>query len=293
MPGGATYYDLGKNTADDIWFSWDASTCGGGIYWTRDRNAKTSTANVNAKTIITNVQYMSYAARLYMLQKDQTIWDHGVAVYAWLKAIGLIDTSHGQIWDGVTAPSCTDARSEPADSYIYGQLIEALALMYKATNQISYLTDAETFANTAMSTFTQNNVIRDNCEPKCPPNRVSPKGIFIRGLYTLHAVATPATKAKIATLINTSFSAMLNTCDSAFNCDNNWGPEGVVRSDFHSQLNSVELFNAAVFLNAPSSRKLTEPSQSAPPTKSDALITSSLLAYPIALLGTWILSAFA
>lgn len=286
MPGGVTYYDLGKNTADDIWSSWDPSTCGGGIFWTVNRDVRSGTADVSLKNTITNAQYISFAARLYMLRKDQKLLENGAAVYAWLKNIGLVDSTSGEIWDGAKAPSCTDAKSAPAISYIYGQLIEALTLMYKATNQISYLTDAETFANRAMTTFSQNNVIRDSCEPQCPANVVSPKGILIRGLSTLHPVATPSTKARIATLINSSFTAMLATCDSLFNCDNNWGPEGAVRSNFHTQLNAVELFNAAVFLNAPRSGKFT-----VPPPKDNGVIASSLLVYPIALVMTWFLTS--
>lgn len=254
MPRGATYYDLAANTADDMWYSWDASTCGGGIFWTRNRDAKSSTANVNLKTTITNVQFISFAARLYLLKQDKAILDKGIAVYSWLKTIGLADPISGTLFDGVEAPACTNAKDEPADSYLYGQLIEGLTFLYQATKQVSYLTDAEHFANFAIAQFSQNNIIRDKCEPNCPLNRVSPKGIFIRGLYILHTEATPAMKERIATLIKTSFTGMLLTCDSNFNCDNNWGPEGVVRTDLHSQLNSVELFNAVVFVSDPSKR---------------------------------------
>lgn len=41
MPGGATYLKVAQNTYDEVWAQWDTSTCGGGIYWSRDRtNAK-------------------------------------------------------------------------------------------------------------------------------------------------------------------------------------------------------------------------------------------------------------
>jgi mannan endo-1,6-alpha-mannosidase len=251
MPRGVTYLKLAATTADDIWESWDAGTCNGGIFWTRNRNAATP-ALANYKSTITNAQYLSFAGRLYILTGDKKYLDRGIATWKWMNDIGII-SSNGDVSDGADAPTCNPPhRGGYTESYIYGQLVEGLSYMYLATKDSSYLESADVLTRRMLSTYSSNNVIRDvNCEPNCPLNRVSPKGIVVRGLAVFYPIASDSTKELIRVYIDASFAGMLKTCNSEFACSNYWGPEGTVYSDFHHQLNVVGLFYAAQAIYAP------------------------------------------
>ena len=250
MPKGVKYIELATTTANDIWESWDSNTCNGGIFWTRDRNAATPSLR-DYKSTITNAQFLSYSARLYLITGNKTLLDRGIATWKWLREIDLV-TSEGEAHDGANAPTCTGFYTGYTESYIYGQLVEGLGYMYEATKNSEYLDSAELLTQKMLSTYSRDNVIRDvNCEPNCPLNRVSPKGILFRGLAIFYPFATDSTKALIRTHIEASFNGMLKTCNAQFACSNYWGLEGTVYSDFHHQLNVVGLFYAAQAIYAP------------------------------------------
>ena len=127
-----------------------------------------------------------------------------------------------------------------------GMLAGALAWLYKASGTTSLLSDAGNIARTVISSFTSNGIFADSCEPAgCADNAVQPKGTMIRGLGYLAAITTiQADKTAIQTALSKSVTAMFLTCDSGYNCGINWASGGTGQSDFHDQLDSMELVTA-------------------------------------------------
>ena len=246
----ATYGGITENTFNQVQSDWDAS-CGGGIWWSRDRsNPKTK----DYKSVITNAQQMMIATRLYGLTKNGTYLELAKQNYQWMKSIGLI-TSAWHVLDGVTYSPNGCVLSEKEFSYSYGVLVGSLALLSKYTNDPSYASDASNILDFSLSLFTVNNVFTDPCESNnsCPVNSVSFKGSYIEGL-TIYYQNTDdeSVKAKIQKVVDASaLSLVQNSCDANWGCYNTWqGQYAKIQTDFHSELNTFNLMNAVAAVHS-------------------------------------------
>ncbi|KAI8924138.1 glycoside hydrolase [Entophlyctis helioformis] len=248
-----TYYQVALKTFDEMYEQWDTTSCGGGIFWSRDRvNPKTK----DFKSAISNSQAIMLAARLYILSGDRTLLTKAQTITEWFKT-SRIQTASGNVLDGISADRCRyDIREY---SYNSGMLVGALAWLYKATNDPKYIADAGVVLNTGFQVFSRQQIITDLCEggngpcttngivSSAPAANQSPaKGTMIRGIMYLYMITPDARqKSLIRTYMTTSFNAMLATCDDTMHCNANWLPGSpVVSTNFHYQLASVELFNA-------------------------------------------------
>ena len=92
IPGGVTYLKLAQETYDEAQSQWD-SKCGGGIYWSRIRQAPTGAcykSSIKSVPLLvtpcsTNMQQLLLGARLYIATKNQTYLDNANTMYTWLK----------------------------------------------------------------------------------------------------------------------------------------------------------------------------------------------------------------
>ncbi len=119
--------------------------------------------------------------------------------------------------------------------------------MYKATGTQSYLVDGGNIARATIATFTVNGVFADTCEASrsCAQNAAQPKGTMIRGLGYLASITNiAADKAAIQAAMAASTTAMLKTCDGNMNCNVVWATPAQPPSNFHDQLDVMELINA-------------------------------------------------
>ena len=186
-------YDLTKNqqyltTAASIFHDmtggWD-STCGGGIWWSKDRNYKNA---------IANELFLSVAAHLanraaegdragYLSWANQE--------WTWFQQSGMIN-SQNLINDGLTS-SCKN-NGQTVWSYNQGVILGGLvelnqAQMNQAQPEPQLLTTANTIAQAAISHLTDSNgVLHDVCEPNCGADGIQFKGVFLRNLMALLGV---------------------------------------------------------------------------------------------------------
>ncbi|KAK6091322.1 hypothetical protein MT418_008167 [Batrachochytrium dendrobatidis] len=122
-----SYLQVAINTYDEIMQQHDPTTCGGGIFWSRDR---TRADTKDYKSVITNVQMMVHSAKLGIITGDPKYMATADTLYKWLQTSGLI-TPDFHVWDGLSIPRCVkDAREF---SYNAGLLLGGLAYMYKAS----------------------------------------------------------------------------------------------------------------------------------------------------------------
>ena len=246
---GQSFLQISINTFNEVWQQWDTTKCGGGIYWSRDRKHK---EYKSYKSTITNAQMMMLGARLTILTKDEQYMKKAVEIYKWVQKVLI--TPDGSVVDGIDVEKDQDCKPPRLQglSYKSGNLIGALAWMYKASGDQNYLKEAGVLARKSFTYFVQDGIIRDHCElpktfevKKCEANNVQPKGTYIRGLGYLAAITNiKSDKEEIKSLLRKSYQQLIKTCDRNLNCGTYWLSGKKEKSNFHFQVNAIELVTA-------------------------------------------------
>jgi predicted alpha-1,6-mannanase (GH76 family) len=108
------------------------SNQGGGIAWRKSQ--------LDYKNTPANAPAIIFAARLYMLQKNEADLTLAKELYTWLKAT-LVDPSSGIVWDGINGDHDGQI-SKNKFTYNQGTFIGAGLELYNATGDAGYLADA-------------------------------------------------------------------------------------------------------------------------------------------------------
>ncbi|EFQ30727.1 glycosyl hydrolase [Colletotrichum graminicola] len=156
------------------------TNCQGGIYWSKDRQY------VNA---IANELYLSVAASLAnRIPNDKANYlNIATAQWNWFKASGMINAK-GTINDGLDS-TCKNNGAN-VWSYNQGVVLGGLVELSQASGDKSVLTDATNIAEAAIKQLADSNgILHDTCEPNCGSDGNQFKGVFVRNLRYLQAVA--------------------------------------------------------------------------------------------------------
>lgn len=138
--GEARYLDRAKV----IWkfvASGEDAVLGGGIYWCEQK--KTS------KNTCSNAPAAVFALRMFEATQDSTYMEAGKRWYDWTKQY-LQDPTDGLYWDNVNLKGRVDKRKYPYNS---GQMLQSAALLYRFTQDSSYLRDAQRIAASGYQHF--------------------------------------------------------------------------------------------------------------------------------------------
>ncbi|KAI8908020.1 glycoside hydrolase [Gorgonomyces haynaldii] len=262
LPGGKSYLEVAQRTYDEAFEQWDTQ-CGGGIYWSRDRqNQKTK----GYKSTITNVQHMLLGAKLYILTGNKTYIDNAQLVYSWLKQ--RIITSEGLVYDGQDVDQNCGV-STSLYSYNFGILMGSMAWLGKATNNNQWFSDASVILRAAQANYVKSGVLVDECEPNCRLNQIQFKALLARGMGYLSALSNvQADRDAIKSVLRSSMQAMTPLCDANGNCPEVWS--GGQQTNFHRQITALELINAYSTSQQGTIPSVTfaPPAQNTPTTKS-------------------------
>lgn len=188
LTGEERYLEMARAIFDDIAGGWD-ETCGGGVWWSKERDYKNA---------ITNELFLTIAARLHRRTAaagERTVYlDWAERSWAWFAASGMINRE-SLVNDGLTAECANNGQT--AWTYNQGVILGGLAELYLITGDEAYLVQARAIADAAMRELvTASGVLTDPCEPGCDGNGAQFKGIFMRNLARLHEVAPdPAYRA--------------------------------------------------------------------------------------------------
>ncbi|MFF0033982.1 glycoside hydrolase family 76 protein [Streptomyces avermitilis] len=172
--GDARYLDEAVTIADYVQQYWDTGTCGGGVWWDRERTYKNA---------VTNGQYLWLTTALHQRVPGDTEWlRRAKTAAAWYRSSGMINSS-GLVNDGLTA-ACANNGST-VWSYNQGLAIGGFTELWKTTGDSSLLTTARTLADAAISSpaLTSNGVLTESCDlgsASCDDNQKQFKGIFMR-----------------------------------------------------------------------------------------------------------------
>lgn len=246
MPNGVTYLKLAETTWDQIneQVSNHNSPCRGGVFWYRDRQSPVPN-RARLLSTVSSLQYAFLSARLHAVTDEEKYLKAAIRTYNWVFEAKLID-NEGRVFDGTYSPKCWQIEKKE-HSYNSGLFLGVSGLLYKATGDKKYITEANLVLKRSLKVFTdKNGKIIDECEPenKCKVNQAAFKGIFVRCLGYLYSLTKDQSiRSSIKDIVVKSVEGMSKTCNEKWGCNTLWTPGSVVYSDVHTQNTALELFN--------------------------------------------------
>ncbi len=179
LTGEQRYLTMAKTIFNDMKGGWD-STCGGGIWWSKQRKYKNA---------IANELFLAIAAKLHL----RTSGDAGAGSYLdwaqrewnWFKNTGMINRDN-LINDGLDS-TCKN-NGQLTWTYNQGVILGGLVDLYRSTNDGSLIRQAQAIADATLRALAPNGILREPCEPDCGKDGAQFKGIFIRYLGDLYQV---------------------------------------------------------------------------------------------------------
>ncbi len=178
------YLAMSESIFADMATEWN-DTCGGGIWWSKDRKYKNAIANELFLSVAAHLaNRTSGLERMGYLEWGNREWK-------WFAATSMINAK-GLINDGLTitggegaAASCKN-NGRTTWTYNQGVVLGGLAELAAADHDAKLRVAAGRIATAAITQLAdENGVLHDPCEPKCGADGVQFKGIFIRNLVVL------------------------------------------------------------------------------------------------------------
>lgn len=178
------YLASAQSIFDNMAGGWD-KTCGGGIWWSKDRTYKNA---------IANELFFSVAAHLAMrVPADRRQYaDWAAKEWEWFRGSGMINDRH-LVNDGLTIDkSSGTCRNNGRTVWTYNQgvLVGALAEWSRSPDNATVLQEAQLLVDASLHYLRdQNGILHDTCEPDCGTDGIQFKGIFMRNLSAFNVVA--------------------------------------------------------------------------------------------------------
>ncbi|MFJ8135024.1 glycoside hydrolase family 76 protein [Streptomyces sp. NPDC096013] len=233
----ARYLDEAVTIATYIQQYWDTGTCGGGVWWDRERTYKNA---------VTNGQYLWLTTALHQRIAGDTVWlQRARTSAAWYRASGLINSS-GLVNDGLSS-SCANNGST-VWSYNQGLAIGAFTELWRTTGDSSLLTTARTLADAAISspTLTSGGVLTESCDvgpASCDDNQKQFKGIFMRNFADLaKATGSSTYRAYVQKQADTLWASDRSTLNAL---GERWAGTSPNQTDWRTQAGALEALTAA------------------------------------------------
>ena len=165
--GVQEYFDFARDTYDKwIITRWTDDENGGGIRWSLDA--------ANSKNACSNGPGAICAMRLYEFTRDEKYLDDAKRIYGWLSAT-LYNSSTGAVADNMSGGNVNGG----ALSYNQGTFMGAAHMLYKATGDLKYKTEAVKAAEYQMDNMTTDGIMNSETGTANSDNALF-KGIFIR-----------------------------------------------------------------------------------------------------------------
>lgn len=180
------YLTMARSIFDDMAASWD-DTCNGGIWWSKDKKYKNAIANELFFSVAAHL-----ASRVYSAD-GQKYADWASREWKWFYASGMINGDH-LVNDGLTLDAGTGKcinNKKTVWTYNQGVLIGALTEWSRTGGGADILTHARQIADASVAHFSdKQGVLHETCEPNCGADGIQFKGIFLRNLRALDAIAS-------------------------------------------------------------------------------------------------------
>jgi predicted alpha-1,6-mannanase (GH76 family) len=237
LTGDSRYLNEAKIIADYANGFYDTSTCGGGIWWNRERTYKNS---------VTIGLYIKLSARLHnQIPGDSTYLNRATTAWKWFLGSGLINSAR-LINDGLSS-SCNN-NGQTVYTYNQGLGIGAGIEVYRATGDSSALSTAIQLADAAINgSLTQNGILTEACDAgsnACDDNGKQFKGIFMRYIMDLADVTGTASYRSYAQ--RQADSIWNNNRDSFNHLGERWSGSSPNVQDWRTQASALGALLAAL-----------------------------------------------
>lgn len=182
--GQQRYLAMATTIANYVHQYWDTSTCGGGVWWDRERTYKNA---------VTSGLYLRLVAAIHNRAPGDTVWlQRTRAAATWYLGSGMINSAN-LVNDGLTR----DCRNNGQTVWTYNQglAIGGLVEAWRATGDATLLDAARRLADAALTGLTRDGVLSESCDTgqnTCDDNQKQFKGIFSRYLADLASVTGSA-----------------------------------------------------------------------------------------------------
>jgi len=179
------YLSMAESIFADMAASWD-DTCGGGIWWSKDKDYKNAIANelflsvaahlVNRTAGSTRSKYLEWSNREWK-------WFHASGM---INEKNLINDGLGNTRGQSAGMACTN-NGRTTWTYNQGVVLGGLAELSSANHDAALRETAQKIAMAAITQLVDSKgILHDPCEPKCGADGVQFKGIFVRNLVLLN-----------------------------------------------------------------------------------------------------------
>lgn len=179
-PEAAQYLSVSEAIFDDMTGGWD-DTCGGGIWWKKDRHYKNAIANELFLSVAANLALRTHG------QQSTRYLDWADREWRWFSGSGMINADN-LVNDGLDSSCHNNHRT--TWTYNQGVVLGGLVALSQAGKQPGLLPSANRIAAAALAHLTDpQGVLHDPCEPDCGEDGVQFKGVFTRNLAQLQAAS--------------------------------------------------------------------------------------------------------
>ncbi|MBB5866821.1 hypothetical protein F4553_000200 [Allocatelliglobosispora scoriae] len=236
LTGDTAYLNEAVIIANYVAGFWDPGSCGGGVWWNRERTYKNA---------VTNGLYIRLTAALHNRIGGDTAWlAKANTAWNWFAASGMINAA-GLVNDGLTQ-GCAN-NGQPVWTYNQGLAIGAAVELWRATGNAALLTTARRLADagTTSADLVRGGVLTERCDlpgQTCDDNAKQFKGVMLRYLSELNEVTSGAYLPFIRTQANTIWSA---SRDSLNQLGQHWSGEAPNVRDWRTQASALSALLAA------------------------------------------------
>jgi predicted alpha-1,6-mannanase (GH76 family) len=174
------YLRMAESIFADMRGGW-SDTCGGGIWWSKERKYKNAIAN---ELFLSVAAHLAERARTAQERNEYLSW--ATREWQWFLASGMINGDH-LVNDGLTSACSNNHRT--TWTYNQGVVIGGLAELSRAEHDTALLTEAQAIAHAALAApelRDEHGILREPCEPNCGRDGSQFKGIFVRNLRALN-----------------------------------------------------------------------------------------------------------
>jgi hypothetical protein len=178
--GDQRYLAMATTIAGYVHQYWDTGTCGGGVWWDRERTYKNA---------VTSGLYLRLVASVHQRTPGDTTWlARTRAAASWYLGSGLVNAG-GLVNDGLTR----DCRNNGQTVWTYNQglAVGGMVEAWRATGDTALLDAARGLADAGLRGLTRDGVLTESCDvgsASCDDNQKQFKGVFSRYLADLAGV---------------------------------------------------------------------------------------------------------
>jgi predicted alpha-1,6-mannanase (GH76 family) len=233
--GDRRYLSMATTIADYVQEYWDPSTCGGGVWWDRERTYKNA---------VTNGLYLRLVASIHLRTPGDSVWLQRTRTAAtWYLNSGLINASN-LVNDGLTG----DCRNNGQTVWTYNQglAIGGLVEAWRATGDTTLLEAARRLADAAITGLTRDGILTESCDidqSTCDDNQKQFKGIFSR--YLADLAAATGTSAYRSFARRQADAIWSRDRDPLNQIGERWAGGSPNQSDWRTQAGGLGALNAA------------------------------------------------